>query len=52
MTSFIVQAPRVTSLRGLWLTFALCGGAVLFVITLLLNILSQQIVKRFGEKYE
>ena len=53
MTSFIVQAgtgDQPTGSIGARALYAV--AAVLFTITLLLNIASQQVVQRFSEKYE
>lgn len=53
LTSFIVQAAtgdQPTGSIGARALYAV--AAVLFSVTLLLNILSQQIVERFSEKYE
>jgi phosphate transport system permease protein len=53
MTSFIVQAATGDQPAGSLASKALYAvGATLFVITLSLNIVSQQIVRRFQEKYE
>lgn len=53
MTAFIVQAGTGDQPAGSIGARSLYAvAAVLFVITLLLNILSQQIVRRFSEKYE
>jgi phosphate transport system permease protein len=53
MTSFIVQAATGDQPAGSLASQSLYAvAAVLFLITLILNILSQQIVKRFAEKYE
>lgn len=53
MTSFIVQAGTGDQPTGSLAARSLYAvAAVLFTITLLLNILSQQVVKRFSEKYE
>jgi phosphate transport system permease protein len=53
MTSFIVQAATGDQPAGSLASRSLYAvGATLFVMTLILNVLSQQVVKRFGEKYE
>ncbi len=53
MTSFIVQAATGDQPVGSLASRALFAvGAMLFVLTLLLNIVSQQVVRRFGERYE
>lgn len=53
MTSFIVQAATGDQPAGSLASRALYAvGASLFTITLLLNIVSQQVVRRFGERYE
>jgi phosphate transport system permease protein len=53
MTSFIVQAATGDQPAGSLASQSLYAvAAVLFLITLVLNMLSQQIVKRFAEKYE
>ncbi len=53
MTSFIVQAATGDQPAGSLASRALFAvGATLFLITLIFNIISQQVVKRFGEKYE
>jgi len=53
LTSFIVQAGTGDQAAGSIGARALYAvAAVLFVITLLLNIASQQVVQRFSEKYE
>lgn len=53
LTSFIVQAGTGDQAAGSIGARALYAvAAVLFVITLLLNIVSQQVVRRFSEKYE
>lgn len=53
MTAFIVQAGTGDQPAGSIGARALYAvAAVLFVITLLLNILSQQVVRRFSERYE
>ena len=53
MTSFIVQAATGDQPAGSLASQSLYAvAAVLFVITLVLNIISQQIVKRYAEKYE
>jgi phosphate transport system permease protein len=53
MTSFIVQAATGDQPAGSLASQSLYAvAAVLFLITLVLNIISQQIVKRFAEKYE
>lgn len=53
LTSFIVQAGTGDQAAGSIGARALYAvAAVLFVITLLLNIVSQQVVQRFSEKYE
>jgi len=53
MTSFIVQAATGDQPSGSLASRALYAvGSTLFLMTLTLNIISQQVVKRFGEKYE
>ncbi len=53
MTSFIVQAATGDQPAGSLASRALFAvGATLFLITLIFNIISQQVVRRFGEKYE
>lgn len=53
MTSFIVQAATGDQPTGSIASRALYAvGATLFVMTLVLNLLSQQLVRRFGERYE
>jgi phosphate transport system permease protein len=53
MTSFIVQAATGDQPAGSIASRALYAvGATLFVMTLALNLLSQQLVRRFGERYE
>jgi phosphate transport system permease protein len=53
MTSFIVQAATGDQAAGSVASQSLYAvAAVLFLMTLILNIISQQIVKRFAEKYE
>lgn len=53
MTAFIVQAGTGDQPAGsLGARSLYAVAAVLFVITLLLNLLSQQAVRRFSEKYE
>jgi phosphate transport system permease protein len=53
MTSFIVQAATGDQPAGSLASQSLYAvAAVLFVMTLILNLFSQQIVKRFAEKYE
>ena len=53
MTSFIVQAATGDQPAGSLASQALYAvGSTLFLMTLALNIVSQQVVKRFGEKYE
>lgn len=53
MTSFIVQAATGDQPAGSLASHSLFAvGATLFLITLGFNIISQQVVKRFGEKYE
>ncbi len=53
MTAFIVQAGTGDQAAGSIGARSLYAvAAVLFTITLLLNILSQQFVRRFSEKYE
>ena len=53
MTSFIVQAATGDQPAGSLASQSLYAvAAVLFVITLILNLISQQIVTRFAEKYE
>lgn len=53
MTSFIVQAATGDQPAGSLGSRALYSvGATLFVITLVLNLVSQQVVRRFGERYE
>ena len=53
MTSFIVQAATGDQPAGSLASRALFAvGATLFLITLVFNLISQQVVKRFEEKYE
>lgn len=53
MTSFIVQAATGDQPAGSLASRALYAvGATLFTITLLLNLASQAVVRRFQEKYE
>lgn len=53
MTSFIVQAATGDQPAGSLASRALYAvGATLFLITLGLNLISQQVVRRFGERYE
>lgn len=53
MTAFIVQAATGDQEAGSLAARSLYAvAAALFVITLLLNILAQRIVERFGERYE
>lgn len=53
MTSFIVQAATGDQPTGSLAARSLYAvGAMLFLITFALNLISQQIVKRFQEKYE
>lgn len=53
MTSFIVQAATGDQPAGSLASRALYAvGATLFVMTLALNLVSQQVVRRFGERYE
>jgi phosphate transport system permease protein len=53
MTSFIVQAATGDQPAGSLASRSLYAvGATLFVMTLTLNLISQQIVRRFGERYE
>ena len=53
MTSFIVQAATGDQPAGSLASRALYAvGASLFLITLVLNLISQQVVRRFGERYE
>lgn len=53
MTAFIVQAGTGDQAAGSIGARSLYAvAAVLFVITLLLNVLSQQVVRRFSERYE
>jgi phosphate transport system permease protein len=53
MTSFIVQAATGDQPAGSLASRSLYAvGATLFLITLCLNIVSQQVVRRFAEKYE
>jgi len=53
MTSFIVQAATGDQPAGSIASRALYAvGATLFVMTLILNLISQQVVRRFGERYE
>lgn len=53
MTSFIVQAATGDQPAGSLASKSLYAvGATLFAITLILNIVSQQVVRRFQEKYE
>lgn len=53
MTSFIVQAATGDQPAGSLASQSLyVVAAVLFLITFVLNLISQQIVKRFAEKYE
>lgn len=52
MTSFIVQAATGDQPAGSLASRSLYAvGATLFVMTLALNLLSQQVVRRFGERY-
>lgn len=53
MTSFIVQAATGDQPAGSLASRSLYAvGATLFVMTLILNLLSQRVVRRFGERYE
>jgi phosphate transport system permease protein len=53
MTSFIVQAATGDQPAGSIASRALYAvGATLFLMTLTLNVISQQVVRRFGERYE
>jgi len=53
MTSFIVQAATGDQPAGSLASRALYAvGATLFLLTLGLNLISQQVVRRFGERYE
>ncbi len=53
MTSFIVQAATGDQPAGSLASQSLYAvAAVLFLITLVLNLLSQNLVKRFAEKYD
>jgi phosphate transport system permease protein len=53
MTSFIVQAATGDQPAGSLASRALFAvGATLFTMTLILNVVSQQVVRRFGERYE
>ncbi|MCY4353713.1 MAG: phosphate ABC transporter permease subunit PstC [Truepera sp.] len=53
MTSFIVQAATGDQPAGSLASRSLFAvGATLFAMTLALNIISQQVVRRFGERYE
>ncbi len=53
MTSFIVQAATGDQPAGSLASRSLFAvGAALFTMTLILNVISQQVVRRFGEKYE
>ena len=53
MTSFIVQAATGDQPAGSLASRSLYAvGATLFLMTLTLNLISQQIVRRFGERYE
>jgi phosphate transport system permease protein len=53
MTSFIVQAATGDQPAGSLASRALFAvGATLFALTLILNVISQQVVRRFGERYE
>jgi phosphate transport system permease protein len=53
MTAFIVQVSLGDTPRGTVEYQALFAvGALLFIITLLLNIASSRILKRFRETYE
>lgn len=53
MTSFIVQAATGDQPAGSLASQSLYAvAAVLFLITFVLNLLSQQLVRRFAEKYE
>ncbi len=53
MTSFIVQAATGDQPAGSLASRALYAvGATLFIMTLTLNLISQQVVRRFGERYE
>ena len=53
MTSFIVQAATGDQPAGSLASRALFAvGATLFTMTLILNVISQQVVRRFEEKYE
>lgn len=53
MTSFIVQAATGDQPAGSLASRSLYAvGATLFVMTLFLNLISQHVVRRFGERYE
>lgn len=53
MTSFIVQAAKGDQPAGSIGSRALYAvGSTLFLLTLILNIASNQIVRRYGERYE
>ena len=53
MTAFIANAAQGDQAAGSLGSRSLYAvGATLFVVTLLLNIISQQVVRRFSEKYE
>ncbi len=53
MTSFIVQAAKGDQPAGSLASQSLYAvGATLFLMTFALNLVSQQIVQRFGERYE
>ena len=53
MTAFIANAAQGDQATGSLGSRSLYAvGATLFVVTLLLNIVSQQVVRRFSEKYE
>ncbi len=53
MTAFIANAAQGDQPAGSLGSRALYAvGATLFLVTLLLNIISQQVVRRFSEKYE
>ena len=53
MTAFIANAAQGDQPAGSLGSRSLYAvGATLFVVTLLLNIISQQVVRRFSEKYE
>jgi phosphate transport system permease protein len=53
MTSFIVQAATGDQPAGSLASRSLYAvGATLFLITLVLNLISQRVVRRFGERYE